>query len=74
MWLVTIRGIQQPPPDSRTDHAKTALIRQLHLAGRWRAGAVVLRLYARASRAVADHAKLAARPRQISYYSSRANR
>jgi mannosyltransferase len=47
VWLVTIRGLPQPPPDSRTDHAKIAMIRQLHLAGRWRAGAVVLRLYAR---------------------------
>jgi mannosyltransferase len=47
VWLVTIRGLAQPPPDSRTDHAKIAMIRQLHLVGRWRAGAVVLRLYAR---------------------------
>jgi mannosyltransferase len=47
VWLVTIRGLAQPPPDSRTDRAKIAMIRQLHLVGRWRAGAVVLRLYAR---------------------------
>lgn len=47
VWLVTIRGIQQPPPDSRTDQAKVTLTRQLHLIGRWHAGAVVLRLYAR---------------------------
>ena len=47
VWLVTIRGIQQPPPDSRTDQAKITLTRQLHLIGRWHAGAVVLRLYAR---------------------------
>ena len=47
VWLVTIRGIQQPPPDSRTDQAKIALIKQLHLIGRWHAGAVTVRLYAR---------------------------
>jgi mannosyltransferase len=47
VWLVTIRGIQQPPPDSRTDQAKIALIKQLHLLGRWHAGAVTVRLYAR---------------------------
>jgi mannosyltransferase len=47
VWLVTIQGLAQPPPDSRTDHAKIAMIRQLHLVRRWRAGAVVLRLYAR---------------------------
>jgi hypothetical protein len=40
-------GLAQPPPGSRTDQAKIAMIRQLHLVGRWRAGAVVLRLYAR---------------------------
>ena len=47
VWLVTIRGVPHPPPDSRTDHAKIAMIRQLQLVGRWRAGAVMLRLYAR---------------------------
>ena len=47
VWLVTIRGIQQPPPDTRTDEAKIALIKQLHLLGRWHAGAVTVRLYAR---------------------------
>lgn len=47
VWLVTIRGIQQPPPDSRTDQAKITLIKQLHLIGRWHAGAVTVRLYAR---------------------------
>jgi hypothetical protein len=47
VWLVTIRGIQQPPPDTRTDEAKIALIKQLHLLGRWHAGAITVRLYAR---------------------------
>ena len=50
VWLVTIRDLPHPPPDSRTDQAKIALIRQPHLAGRWHAGAVVLRLYARDDR------------------------
>ena len=54
VWLVTIRGLQHPPPDSRTDQAKIALIRQLHLVGRWHAGAVVLSLYARAAHHVGD--------------------
>lgn len=56
VWLVTIRGVRHPPADSATDKAKIALIRQLHLIGRWRAGEVVLRLYARASPAAAAHA------------------
>lgn len=46
VWLVTIR-VPQHPPDSRTDQAKITLITQLHLVGRWYAGAVVLRLYTR---------------------------
>jgi hypothetical protein len=47
VWLVTIRGIEQPPPDTHTDQAKIAMVRQLHLLGRWHAGAVTVRLYAR---------------------------
>jgi len=47
VWVVTIRNVRRPPPDSRTDRAKVALIGQLRLAGRWHAGAVVLRLYTR---------------------------
>jgi len=53
VWVVTIRYLKRPPPDSRTDQAKTGMIGQLHLAGRWDAGAVVLRLYTRGGRA--DH-------------------
>ena len=47
VWVVTIRYLKRPPPDSRTDQAKAGLIGQLRLAGRWDAGAVVLRLYTR---------------------------
>ncbi len=47
VWVVTIRGVKRPPPDSRTDQVKITLTRQLRLAGRWHAGAVVLRLYVR---------------------------
>jgi mannosyltransferase len=47
VWLVTIRGVRHPPDDSRTDQEKIALIGQLHLLGRWHAGAVILRLYGR---------------------------
>jgi mannosyltransferase len=45
VWVVTIRGLKHPPPDSHTDQMKIALIGRLRLAGRWQAGAVVLRLY-----------------------------
>jgi integrase len=44
VWLVTIRGVRHPPHDSRTDQEKIVLIGQLHLLGRWHAGAVTLRL------------------------------
>ncbi len=47
VWVVTIRYLSHPPPDSRTDQTKVGLIGQLHPAGRWDAGAVVLRLYTR---------------------------
>lgn len=47
VWVVTIRYLSHPPPDSRTDQAKVGLIGQLRPAGRWDAGAVVLRLYTR---------------------------
>lgn len=47
VWVVTIRGLKHPPPDSRTDQAKIALTGRLRLAGWWHAGAVVLRLYTR---------------------------
>ena len=74
VWLVTIQGVRRPPHDSRTDREKIALIGQLHLAGRWRAGAVILRLYVRASRAVTVHDQPLAGGRQISYYNSRVSR
>jgi hypothetical protein len=47
VWVVTIRYLKRPPPDSPTDRAKVRLIRQLRLAGRWDADAIVLRLYTR---------------------------
>jgi hypothetical protein len=50
VWVVTIRYLRHPPPDSRTDQAKVGLIGQLRPAGRWDAGAVVLRLYTRGDR------------------------
>jgi mannosyltransferase len=50
VWVVTIRYLKRPPPDSRTDQAKAGLIGQLRLAGWWDAGAVVIRLYTRGGR------------------------
>jgi mannosyltransferase len=50
VWMVTIRYLKRPPPDPRTDQAEAGLIGRLRLAGRWHAGAVVLRLYTRGDR------------------------
>jgi hypothetical protein len=47
VWVVTIRGLKRPPPDTCINQAKVALIVELRLAGSWHAGAVVLRLYTR---------------------------
>jgi hypothetical protein len=58
VWVVTIRGLKRPPPDTRTDQAKVALIGQLRLAGWWHAGAVVLRLYTRGGQAAKPHGTL----------------
>ena len=58
VWVVTIRGLKHPPPDTSTDQAKVALIGQLRLTGWWHAGAVVLRLYTTGGQAAKTHGTL----------------
>ena len=47
VWLVTIRGIQHPPPTRAPTRPRSRSISQLHLLGRWHAGDLTLLLYAR---------------------------